>query len=157
MSLFLSTTTNKIDKKGRVSVPAQFRATLATQAFQGVVLFRSLRFAAIEGCGMDRMEQLSKGLDNFLQFSADQSDLSASIFADAQPLPFDSEGRIMLPESLIAHAEISENAAFVGCGATFQIWNPQSFSRHQTEARQRVQRQELGIRIKSATQQEDSA
>lgn len=156
MALFLSTTLNKIDKKGRVSVPAMFRSALASQSFQGVVLFRSMRFGAIEGCGMDRMEQLSKGLDNFDQFSAAQSDLSASIFADAAPLPFDGEGRIILPELLIAHASIKDSAAFVGCGATFQIWNPEHFAKHQSEARQRVQKQELGIRLRSITKQEES-
>ncbi len=155
MALFLSTQVNKIDKKGRISVPAAFRTALASQAFQGVVLFRSLRFGAVEGCGMDRMERLSQGLDNFVQFSSEQSDLSASIFADAQPLLFDPEGRVMLPELLIEHAKIKDAAAFVGCGATFQIWNPDLFSKHQLEARNRVQKQELGIRIHSATKQED--
>ncbi len=155
MSLFLATHVNKIDKKGRVSVPASFRATLAQQSFQGVVLFRSLRFGTIEGCGMDRMEKLSQGLDHFVQFSSEQSDLSASIFADAQPLPFDPEGRVMLPEMLIEYAKIDDAAAFVGCGATFQIWNPDLFRKHQSEARARVQKQELGIRIHSATKQED--
>ena len=157
MSLFLSTYVNKIDKKGRISVPAMFRATLAPQSFQGVVIFRSLRSIALEGSGMDRMQQLSKGLDHFIQFSSEQSDLAASIFADAQPLPFDSEGRISLPEHLIEHAKIKDAASFVGCGQTFQIWNPEQFQKHQHEARQRVQKQELGIRIKSAPQQEDPA
>ncbi len=157
MSLFLSTYVNKIDKKGRISVPASFRTTLAPQSFPGVVLFRSLRSPCLEGSGIDRMQQLSKGLDHLIQFSSEQSDLAASIFADAQQLPFDSEGRISLPESLIEFTKIKDTASFVGCGATFQIWNPDRFKTHQNEARQRVQKQELGIRIKSATQQEDNA
>lgn len=154
MALFLSTTINKLDKKGRVSVPATFRSTLGSQ--NGVVLFRSMRFAAIEGCDLARMEQLSQGLDNFAQFSAEQSDLSASIFADAQPLPFDGEGRIVLPQGLIDYAKIKDSAAFVGCGATFQIWNPDSFAKHQAEARGRVQKQELGIRLRQIVKKEEN-
>jgi MraZ protein len=147
MALFLSTYVNKIDKKGRVSVPALFRSALAAQSFQGVVLFRSMRFAAVEGCGMDRMEQLSQGLDNFDQFSEPQADLAASIFADAQPLPFDSEGRILLPDAILKHAKLSDQAAFVGCGATFQLWAPQLFASHQTEARQRAAKSGTGISL----------
>jgi MraZ protein len=156
MSLFLATHINKIDKKGRVSVPAGFRATLAKQTFQGVVLFRSLRTAAIEGCGMNRMERLSSGMDDFTQFSGAQNDLAASIFADALPLSFDAEGRILLTPDLIAHAQLDDAAAFVGCGPTFQIWQPAAFKAHQAKARARVQSQELGIRLTKGQPQEET-
>ncbi len=63
MTLFLSTFVNKIDKKGRISVPASFRQALAQQSFQGVVVFRSYKFPAIEGMGIERMERLSSSVD----------------------------------------------------------------------------------------------
>lgn len=138
MALFLSTYTNKIDKKGRVSVPASFRSVLVTESFQGMVAFRSLSLPAIEGFGMERMERLSQQIDTLDPFSQDQDDLTASIFADAQPLAFDSEGRILLPEPLLQYANLEESIAFVGRGATFQLWNPQLFQQHQETARKRL-------------------
>ncbi len=147
MALFLSTYVNKIDKKGRVSVPSTFRAALAGQSFPGVVIFRSMRMTALEGCGISRMEQLSQGLDSLTQFSDRQQDLAASLFADSKPVPFDSEGRIIVDAEFLKHAGISDSAAFVGCGATFQIWNPDHFAKHQAEARKRVQQQGLGIEL----------
>lgn len=155
MSLFLATYINKIDKKGRVSVPASFRATLQKQGLNSAVVFRSLRFAALEACGMERMQKLSQGLDDFAQFSAPQNDLAASIFADAQDLSFDAEGRILLPDDLIAHAQLTDAAAFVGCGPTFQIWQPDAFKTRQAQARSRVQQQELGIRLSKTHNQEE--
>ena len=47
----------------------------------------------------------------------------------------------MLPEQLCQHAGITENAAFVGLGRTFQIWEPQRFEKHQQEMRERARRQ----------------
>ncbi|MGL6187684.1 MAG: division/cell wall cluster transcriptional repressor MraZ [Holosporales bacterium] len=141
MTVFLATHTHKIDKKGRVSVPASFRALLSQQSFQGIVVFRSLSFAAIEGFGMDRIEKLSAQIDRLDSFSQDRDDLTASIFADAQPLPFDSEGRILLPENLISYGQLQETVAFVGRGATFQLWNPENFKDHQEKARQRLLKQ----------------
>ncbi|MCH7544649.1 MAG: MraZ N-terminal domain containing protein, partial [Proteobacteria bacterium] len=67
--LFLSTFINKVDRKGRVSVPAPFRASLAGQVFNGIVAFRSYRQAAIEGCGIDRMERLSDSIEELELFS----------------------------------------------------------------------------------------
>ena len=138
VALFLSTFVNKIDRKGRVSVPAPFRAALAGQSFHGLVAFRSYKQPAVEAFGFDRMEQISRSVDGLDLFSDRQDDLTATIFADARQLAFDGEGRIMLPEDLLAHAGIAERAAFVGRGPTFQIWEPEAFAAHQETARARV-------------------
>ncbi|CAA7622526.1 Protein MraZ [Candidatus Terasakiella magnetica] len=138
MALFLSTFVNKVDKKGRVSVPATFRAALSPQAFQGIVLYRSFTAPCIEGCGMDFMERLSDGAQTFDAFSAEQENISALIFADARQLPWDPEGRIVLPEDILAHAAVAESVAFVGKGQTFQIWEPAAYKVVEAEIRARA-------------------
>ncbi len=138
MALFLSTYINKIDKKGRISVPALFRQSLSSKIFSGLIVFRSYKYAALEGCTMDRMEQLSKSVDQFDQFSDAYDEVSSTIFADAHQLSFDNEGRVMLPETLRTYANIESQAAFVGRGASFQIWNPTDFYLFQKEARQKI-------------------
>ena len=140
MALFLSTFVNKVDRKGRVSVPATFRAALAGQSFNGIIAFRSFKLPALEASGIDRMEEMSARVDALNVFSEDRDALS-SIFADAQQLAFDGEGRIVLPESLCQFAGIHESAAFVGLGRTFQIWEPERFTRHQQELRERARQQ----------------
>lgn len=149
--LFLSTIINKVDKKGRVSVPAAFRAALATQSFQGVVLFRSTRLPALEAFAYDRMQKIAAATDRFDLFSDTHNDLSAAIFADAQALAFDPEGRIMLSDSLLQHAGITEQAAFVGTGASFQIWEPGRFNAHQQEARGRLKQNPPALKLGSET------
>ena len=140
MALFLSTFTNKVDRKGRVSVPATFRNALAGQSFNGIIAFRSFKLPALEGSGIDRMEEMSARIDALDEFSEDRDALS-SIFADAEQLPFDGEGRIMLSQALCQHAGIGETATFVGIGRTFQIWEPQRFEKHRDEMRERARRQ----------------
>jgi MraZ protein len=146
--MFLSTYTNKIDKKGRVSVPAPFRATLQHQVFQGIVALRSHKFAAIDAFGWDRMERLSQTMDTFDLFSDVGDDLSAALFAEAQQLPFDGEGRIVIPELLLDHGTITDTVTFVGRGPTFQIWNPEAFQDYQKEARLRIKTQPDLFKIK---------
>ncbi|MSP20386.1 MAG: division/cell wall cluster transcriptional repressor MraZ [Alphaproteobacteria bacterium] len=136
--MLLSTTVNKVDKKGRVSVPASFRTLLTAQGFNGVVVFRSISHPALEGWGIEQMEGLAKGIEAFNPFSEKRDDFAFSILADAAQLPFDPEGRILLPEKFLAHAKISENAAFVGRGKSFQIWDPGTFDALQDEARARA-------------------
>ena len=138
MALFLSTFVNRVDKKGRVSVPATFRAALAAEKFGGVIVFPHLSLPAIEGLGMQQMEKLSAGIDSFNPFSDEHDAFALSILADSYQLPFDSEGRVVLPEALLAHAKIRDRAAFAGRGSTFQIWEPAAFRANQDEARRRA-------------------
>lgn len=145
MALFLSTFVNKIDRKGRVSVPASFRAALAGQAFQGVVMFRSSAHECLEGFGMDLMEEMSARLDAFDLFSAEQDDLATTIFGDAVQLPIDGDGRIILPPALTAFCQLDEQAAFVGMGRKFQIWNPVLFEQRRAEARAQVKASNLTL------------
>ncbi len=149
MRLFLSTYVNKVDRKGRVSVPAAFRAVLAEQNSPGVLLFRSFKLDAIEGCTMARIEEMGARLDTLEQFS-EEYDMMAALFADARQLSFDSEGRIMLSEDLIAHAGITENAAFVGQGHTFQIWNAETYTARQEAMRNKARAAGLTLPARQA-------
>jgi MraZ protein len=141
VALFLSTFVNKVDRKGRVSVPATFRAALAGQRFPGIVAFPSLHFDALECCGIDRMEEMSTRHEQVAQLD-DYANLS-TIFAGSHQLAFDSEGRIILSAKLAEHTgiEIPGIAAFVGQGRMFQIWEPERFEAHDAQLRERARRQ----------------
>src|SRR5712692_5743757 len=109
----MSTYVNKVDRKGRVSVPATFRAALKDQSFEGIVAFPSLEYDALEATGIDTMEAISAGLDEIEQ-SEEQQGFATLILARSQRLPFDPEGRIILPVFFFNDAPTTENAAFVG-------------------------------------------
>ncbi|MBX9804375.1 MAG: division/cell wall cluster transcriptional repressor MraZ [Alphaproteobacteria bacterium] len=155
MALFLSTFVNKIDKKGRVSVPASFRTSLSSSqsspinepSFSGIVVFRSLKHPALEGCSVDRMQRLSNSIDRLDMFSEAQDDLVSAIFADSHLLSFDSEGRVSIPEEFLKFAGLKDQVAFVGRGATFQLWSPEVFDRVQKDARDRLKREGPGVRL----------
>ncbi|MEX0808563.1 MAG: division/cell wall cluster transcriptional repressor MraZ [Dongiaceae bacterium] len=143
MALFIDTFVNKVDSKGRVSVPAPYRAavagvTLNGQAFHGIVAFPSFKFAAVQCAGIDWIAELGTRVAEVDLFSDEHDDLTATLFADAKQLPFDGEGRILLPEALAKHAGITEAAAFVGRGASFEIWQPKALDRYKAAARERA-------------------
>ncbi len=143
MALFLSTYINKVDRKGRVSIPAPFRASLSVTgeagvALPGLVLFRASGHACLEGFPWARMEELSARLDHYDLFSAEQDDLATAIFGDAVPLSVDADGRIVLPPDLISFAGLDEQAAFVGMGRKFQIWSPSALETRRAQARSNV-------------------
>ena len=124
MSVYFGTFENKVDRKGRVSVPAPFRQILATSAYQGIIAFRYHAPEAVEACSLEFMERLDQSVSDFDLFSDTHDDLAFNIFAESHQLPFDGEGRVILPAALLEITGITERAAFVGKGPAFQIWEP---------------------------------
>jgi len=144
MAVFLSTFVNKIDKKGRVSVPAPFRAVLGTDT-AGIVVFRSLQHEALEGCSIAHLELLSQSLEK-QDLPPDVFELiETTIFGGSVQLPFDSEGRINLPQNLISGVGIAEEVAFVGRRKTFQIWNPKKLADYELGARDKARAQNISL------------
>lgn len=125
MALFTGHVVNKVDRKGRVSVPASFRNELVTLSFPGIVVFPSPEgLPALHGTGIDWLESLSANFGTANPFKSKLLKARMALFSQVERLPFDPEGRVVLPPALLAHANISDGVAFIGMGDTFQIWQP---------------------------------
>lgn len=140
MDRFVSTFTNKIDAKGRVSIPASFRAVLERDGYAGgIYCYPSLDAPALDAGG----ERLAKKIDGLLaglpDYSNERDELSVALYGDVQILAIDSDGRIVLPQSLRTHAGLDAEVTFVGLGDKFQMWAPQRFDERRRMAREKVQ------------------
>ncbi|MFW0777437.1 MAG: division/cell wall cluster transcriptional repressor MraZ [Rickettsiales bacterium] len=128
--LFLSTYHNRIDKKGRVSIPAQFRAVLTAQESPAVVAYPSPINDCIEGCGMQRVMKFNQRIEQFEPYSPERDAFSAMMFGDSVQLTMDGDGRVSLPPQLIEFAGLKEKVTIVGKGETFEMWSPKSFEKY---------------------------
>ena len=136
--MFLSSYENKIDKKGRVSVPATFRSHLSSIGFNGFISYPSFNHSALEACSQDRIEKLSNTIDSLNPFEEKRDFFATSILSESTNLQFDSEGRISLSSKLLKHAKIKNSMLFVGQGQTFQIWEPTAFEKFKVTARKKA-------------------
>lgn len=157
MDRFVSTFTNRLDSKGRVSVPASFRAILTKDGFDGVYVYPALGASALDAGGNRLVEEINGLVEQLPPYSDERDHLSAALYGDSEILRADGEGRIMLSDRLKAHAGISDRVTFVGLGHKFQIWEPEHFNARQAEARTKVRelKQLLG-RVSSAQTGESS-
>ena len=136
--MFLSSYENKLDKKGRVSVPATFRSHLSSLGYNGFICYPSFNHSALEACSQDRIEKLSNTIDSLNPFEEKRDYFATSILAESINLQFDGEGRISLTTKLLKHAKIKSSMLFVGQGQTFQIWEPTAFEKFKTTARKKA-------------------
>ena len=132
--MFLSAYENKMDKKGRVSVPASYRSHLSNLGYNGIVCFPSFNNQSIEAWSQDRIEKISNTIDSLNPFDEKKDYFATSILSESTNLQFDGEGRILITHKLLKHAKIKNRMLFVGQGKTFQIWEPTAFEKFRVSA-----------------------
>ena len=130
----------KVDKKGRVSVPASYRAVIGGDADNQIVyLRRNRKDGALDGMTEDYLVELASRIDP-LDMRDDKRDaVEDDIFAESTDVKFDPDGRMVLSAELRECAVITDTAAFVGLGRRFQIWNPDAYEARKTERQEVAQ------------------
>ena len=147
MDFFVSRFFNKIDKKGRISLPSSFRNILPKENRNEIILYKSIKTPSIEGCGVGRIKEIAKRINNLDFFSEDYDDFSASVFSEIIPTNIDKEGRFLIPDELKEYANIKTEAAFFGKGYYFQIWEPANGLKNIESSRKRLLQQKKSLRM----------
>ena len=136
---FISTVTGTLDAKGRVCIPSTFREILAATNTAGVYVCPSFAEEALECFGSDVLSAFhaqQSALDPF--FSREYDDKAFAVLSMTQLLSRDENGRVVLPDAMIAHAHLKDRVTFAGLGSKFQIWDSERFAAYQAERLKRA-------------------
>ena len=153
MDRFVSHFTLRLDAKARVSIPASFRAVLARDGFEGLYCYPALDRPALDAGGNALLREIETLIARFPPYSEEREQLSTALFGTSEVLKMDGEGRVVLTESLKAHAGITDEATFAGLGHKFQIWEPGRFRAELIEATEKIRalKRQLGSRVAAQT------
>jgi len=149
MNRFVSHFVLRLDAKGRVSIPAPFRAVLARDGFDGLYCYPALDRPALDAGGHALLAEIEALIANYPPYSEQREQFSLALYGTSETLKLDGEGRVVLGELLTNHAGITDTVAFVGLGHKFQIWEPGRFRAELAEATEKVRafKSELGNRV----------
>lgn len=146
---FISTYAGSLDSKGRVCIPAPFRQILGTQNTPGAYVCPALGKACLDVFGQELMDAQLKRLDAYDPFLSEMhDDLASQIIAESRPLPVDENGRVRLPDEMIAKANLNGAVLFVGLGQKFEIWNAEDYAAVKAE---RLARAEVARKTAAGT------
>jgi MraZ protein len=146
MNRFVSHYTLRLDSKGRVSIPAPYRAVLNRDGFDGLYCYPALDRPAIDAGGNARMGEIESLIAQFAPFSDQREQFATALYGTSDTLKLDGEGRVVMTEAQKSHAGIKDAVSFVGLGHKFQIWEPGRFRTELAEATDKVRelRRQLG-------------
>jgi MraZ protein len=119
--------TNKLDDKGRVALPAKYREALAASGQDKLMITAW----DVEGSPCLEAYDARSWQDLVVRiqskegaFGEDRSLFETMYIGEAQPCQPDKQGRILLPQSLRDHAQLTDDVIFVGVHNRFQVFNP---------------------------------
>jgi MraZ protein len=149
MDRFVSNYALRLDSKGRVSIPAQYRAVLGRDGFDGLYCYPALDRPALDAGGNALLGEIETLIARFPPFSEEREEFAAALYGTSETLKIEGEGRVVLTEPLKTHAGITDAVAFVGLGHKFQIWEPTRFRAQLAEATEKVRafKRQLGSRV----------
>lgn len=126
---------NKVDTKGRVSIPASFRRVLEAgdpkwqtgENPELVIVYGDHRRSYLECFTMEAIEEVDAKIDAMPRGSRDRKMVQALFHGQSFPTTVDETGRLVLPAKLRKKIGLDGQAFFIGMGDTFQIWNPATY------------------------------
>ena len=146
MNRFLSHATNRIDAKGRVSVPATFRAILSASGTEELYCFQDFTFPAVSAGGRDLLERFERQIASLDPFSPEANTMSLVVHGGGVFMRLDPEGRLMVTDFIRQHTGITTEVTFVGRGDHFQLWQPTAYEDMLAAARAELRRGGPGSR-----------
>lgn len=123
--MFLGEYEHTIDSKGRVAVPAKFRAQMA----QGAILSKG-KGTCLSVYTFERWEEKSNELVAS-KSSAELRDFERRIYPSASEIELDGQGRMIIPAKLRAYAGLGNEVTVVGVRDHFEIWERTIWQKYQ--------------------------
>jgi MraZ protein len=126
--MFLGTYLHNIDSKGRLTLPAKFRAELA----RGVVVTPGLD-DELWVFPMETWESLDLKMSELPLNDRDSRNFGRLWYASASECELDKQGRILLPGTLRDRAGLDGETVIVGAGRRLEIWSREGWTRTSSE------------------------
>jgi MraZ protein len=123
--MFLGEYEHTIDAKGRMAVPAKFRA----QMDKGAVISKGMG-ACLSVYTMERWEEKSAELASG-KTSDELRDFERRIYPSAGELELDAQGRIVIPAKLRNYAGLGNEVTVAGVRDHFEIWDRVAWQTYQ--------------------------
>src|ERR1700759_5425553 len=100
MDRFVSHYTLRLDSKGRVSIPAPFRAVLARDGFEGLYCYPALDRDAVDAGGNALLKEIETLIARYSPYSEEREQFATTLYSTSEILKMDGEGRVVLSDAL---------------------------------------------------------
>lgn len=119
---------HNLDSKGRIAVPAKFRAKLSA----GAIITRGLDRCLFVFSGKE-WEVLAQKLIALPLAAANSRAFVRLMLAGAMDVELDKQGRILIPDYLREYSGLKKEAILVGLYNRIEIWDSEAWKQYKTK------------------------
>ncbi|MFC4872737.1 division/cell wall cluster transcriptional repressor MraZ [Negadavirga shengliensis] len=123
MAFFTGEYECKLDAKGRLVLPAKMKASLPESLGHELMLRRGLE-PCLELLTMLEVKKDYSRLASLDDTQDEVRNFRRSYFRREAPVELDNAGRLLIPRTMMRHAQLEKEAIVVGIGVKIEIWNP---------------------------------
>ncbi len=123
--MFIGEYQHNLDEKGRLAIPAKFRAKLV----KGAVVTKGLDNCLFLYTAAE-WEKLATKLANLTISKANTRAFSRLMLAGAMDVQLDKQGRIILPEYLRKFGNLKKKAILAGLYSRLEIWDEDNWNKY---------------------------
>ena len=128
-ALFLGEFEHSIDDKGRLAIPARFRAALE----DGLVITRGLDRCLVL-YDSESWRTMAERVRTLNAWQGDARRMQRHFFSGAVPAQPDKLGRVVIPQFLRAYAQLESDVVVVGLADRIEVWSRAEWERERSEA-----------------------
>lgn len=129
MTFFTSEFECKLDAKGRLVLPSRIKAQLPPESDELVIR------KGFEPClilyPMVEFKKVFSKISGLNEFNEEYRKLQRSFLSGVVTVELDNNGRLLIPKSMLAYAQVDKDVVLVGTGSKVELWNPKTYEKHQ--------------------------
>lgn len=129
MPYFFGEISSKIDAKSRMALPSRFKSRLPESHNQRLII--KLGFEnCLEAYPVNVWKQVYERVAKVNTLKYEVRTFQRFFFRGVVEADLDSQGRILLPQLQLKHANLQKEVLLLGLGSRFELWNPELFEQN---------------------------
>ncbi|MEC7894969.1 MAG: division/cell wall cluster transcriptional repressor MraZ [Bacteroidota bacterium] len=129
MAFFTSEHECKLDAKGRLVLPSRLKSVLPVASKKSIIIRKGFEPNLII-YPLHEFQNIYTRINSLNEFSSEQRKLKRNLFSSISQVDLDSNGRFLLPKSMISHTGLEKDVILVGMGNVIELWSPDNYKKY---------------------------
>jgi MraZ protein len=129
MTFFTGRYDSRLDAKGRLVLPAKFKAQLPAE--EGNELVIQMGFEPhLNIYPMLEFKKVMSRVSGLSDFNEENRQLQLNFFSTITTVELDDNGRFLIQKNMLSYAQLQKDVVLIGMGTKIVLWDPNLYEKH---------------------------
>jgi len=129
MAFFTGEHECKLDAKGRLVLPSRLKSVLPEASKKNMIIRKGFEPNLIL-YPLNEFQNIYSRISSLNEFSSEQRKLKRNLFSSISQVELDSNGRFLLPKSMVSHCDAEKDIVLVGMGNVIELWSIKNYKKY---------------------------